>query len=156
MFRHCSTEKRKVNMAIFYNYTITVNGGKASLDKDIYLYKNNKNIDYYFSINNADFNFKDVESDKIIKPPYASIKILNPSGKKIMTKKANIENGKVHLKITEDMIDEITEVGTYTFQIDLYDGESGRVSIPPVYDRLHILEPLFEDEDAVLIDEETI
>lgn len=37
-------------MAIFYDYTITVDGDKAKLDKNIYLYKNNKNITYYFKI----------------------------------------------------------------------------------------------------------
>ena len=37
-------------MAIFYNYTITVDGNKATMDKNIYLYRKNKNVDYYFEI----------------------------------------------------------------------------------------------------------
>lgn len=143
-------------MAIYYEYIITVNGGTASLNKDIYLYKNNKNIDYYFIINNADFNFLDAESNAITKAPYASVKLLNPSGKKILSKKAEITNGKVHLRINETLIDEDSEIGTYTFQIDLYDGQNGRVSIPPIFNRFHVLDSLFDDDEAILIDEETV
>lgn len=142
-------------MAIYYEYIITVNGSIATLNKDIYLYKNNKNIDYYFIIKNADFNFLDLDSNKLDNAPYASIKLLNPSGKKILSKKADITNGKVHLRINETLIDEDSEIGTYTFQIDLYDGENGRVSIPPIVNKFHVLDSLFDDDEAILIDEDT-
>lgn len=143
-------------MAIYYEYIITVDGNTSSLNRDIYIYKNNKNIDYYFIINNAAFNFDDLSSDDGVIAPYASVKLLDPNGKKLMTKKANIINGKVHLKINETLIDEDTEVGSYSFQIDLYDGENGRVSIPPVINKLHVLDPIFDDDEAILLDEETI
>lgn len=141
-------------MAIFYEYTITVEGETASLNRDIFIFKNNRNIDYYFIIKNAAFNFDDLSNNENVKAPYASVKLLNPNGKKIMTKKANIIDGKVHLKITESLIDEVTEVGTYSFQIDLYDGEDGRVSIPPIIDKLHVLNPIFDDDEAIILDEE--
>ena len=140
-------------MAIYYQYIITVNGDTATLNRDIYVYKNNRNIDYYFVINNAAFNFDDIESiDKVV-APYASVKLLDPSGKKLMTKKASIVDGKVHLRVNETLIDEDTEVGTYSFQIDLYDGENGRVSIPPVINRFHVLNPIFDDDEAISLDD---
>lgn len=142
-------------MAIFYEYTITVNGDTASLNRDIFIFKNNRNIDYYFIIKDATFCFDNLSSSENINAPYASIKLLDPNGKKLMTKKVNVIDGKVHLKITETLIDEDTEIGSYSFQIDLYDGENGRISIPPVINKLHVLAPLFDDDDAILLDEET-
>ena len=134
-------------MAIFYDYTITVNENKAALNKDIYLYKDNRNIIYYFSIKNAPFKFVDL-TDMIesTEATYANIKILKPNGVKKKFSKIPIENGKVKLKIDSEFIDEISEIGDYTFQIDLFDNEDGFITIPPVYNQFHVLEPLFDDE----------
>lgn len=43
---------------IKYDYEITVNGNQAKLNKDIYLFRGNKNVHYYFAVKNASFNFK--------------------------------------------------------------------------------------------------
>lgn len=133
-------------MAIFYNYTITVNGNKASMDKNIYLYRKNKNVDYYFEIKNACFKFED-EINYIISynAKYARFRVIKPDGTKFFTEKREVENGYAKFSVTEDLIDERAEVGTYVFQIDLYDGSNGFITIPPVYNQFHVLEPLFDD-----------
>lgn len=138
-------------MAIFYDYIVTVKKNVSTLNKNIYLYRKNRNIDFYFIIQDAAFRFTTRQNENLVETAnasYASIKILNPNGKKIMTKKAEVVDGKVHFKVTESLIDEITEVGVYVFQIDLYDDENGRVTIPPVMNALHVLEPLFDDDDV--------
>ena len=38
---------------IKYDYTVTVTGNTAKLDKDIYLFRGNKNVHYYFAIKNS-------------------------------------------------------------------------------------------------------
>lgn len=129
---------------IYYDYTITVKGDKASLNKNIYLYRRNLNIDYYFKVVDASFVFKEV--DRTEWATQATIKMINPSGKKIASKPIYIgSDNKIHLRIQEMLIDEVSEVGSYTFQIDLYDSEGGRVTIPPVEGQLIVLEPLFDD-----------
>lgn len=35
---------------IKYDYEITVNGNQAKLNKDIYLFRGNKNVHYYFAV----------------------------------------------------------------------------------------------------------
>ena len=139
-------------MAIFYNYTITVNGNKASLNSHIYLYKNNKNIDYYFTIKNAPFLFKDeVNMIESINASTARIKFIKPNGEKITFKNIVIENGKIKLRIDDKFIDEISEIGDYSFQIDLYDNNTeniGMVTIPPVINEFHVLAPLFDDDEV--------
>lgn len=136
-------------MAIFYNYTITVNGNKASMDKNIYLYRKNKNVDYYFEIKNACFKFEN-EINYIISynAEYARFKVMKPDGSKFVTKKRKVKNGYAKFSVTEDLIDERAEVGTYVFQIDLYDEDDGFITIPPIYNQFHVLEPLFDDSDS--------
>lgn len=135
-------------MAIFYNYTITVNGNKASMDKNIYLYRKNKNVDYYFEIKNACFKFED-EINYIISynAKYARFRVIKPDGTKFFTEKREVENGYAKFSVTEDLIDERAEVGTYVFQIDLYDGSNGFITIPPIYNQFHVLEPLFDENE---------
>lgn len=136
-------------MAIFYNYTITVNGNKASMDKNIYLYRKNKNVDYYFEIKNAYFKFED-EINYIISynAKYARFRVIKPDGTKFFTEKREVENGYAKFSVTEDLIDERAEVGTYVFQIDLYDGSNGFITIPPIYNQFHVLEPLFDEDES--------
>lgn len=136
-------------MAIFYNYTITVNGNKASMDKNIYLYRKNKNVDYYFEIKNACFKFED-EINYIISynAKYARFRVVKPDGTKFFTEKREVENGYAKFSVTEDLIDERAEVGTYVFQIDLYDGSNGFITIPPIYNQFHVLEPLFDEDES--------
>ena len=136
-------------MAIFYNYTITVNGDKASMDKNIYLYRKNKNVDYYFEIKNACFKFED-EINYIISynAKYARFRVIKPDGTKFFTEKREVEGGYAKFSVTEDLIDERVEVGTYVFQIDLYDGNNGFITIPPIYNQFHVLEPLFDEDES--------
>jgi hypothetical protein len=54
-------------------------------------------------------------------------------------------DNKVVLTITQDFIDQIDEIGRHTVQIQLWDEEQGRVTLPPV--TFTVLEPIFDDED---------
>lgn len=140
---------------IYYEYTITVSGGTSKLNKDIYLYKNNRNIDYYFDIKEAQFNFSEQSIGDITQYVGATegqLKLMKSdgTGKKLMTGKipvstASTRQGMVHFRILEELIDEDVEIGDYDFQIDLFDDEDGRITIPPVLGQLHILDPIFDD-----------
>lgn len=140
-------------MAIFYNYTITVDGNKANMDKNIYLYRKNKNVDYYFEIKNACFKFEN-EINYVVSynAEYARFRILKPDGTKFFTEKRKVEGGYAKFSVTEDLIDERIEVGTYVFQIDLYDEDDGFITIPPIYNQFHVLEPLFDEEEIARVD----
>lgn len=127
---------------------ITVSGNTASIDSEIYLYKNDMNIKYLFNIVNGDYAYtKDSNLDNIInanKASYAQIKF----------KKEDIEidfdvqetsNGKVILLIKKELIDEDTELGDYTIQIRLFDeSKTSVITLPPVNNCIHIMRPIFE------------
>lgn len=126
---------------IKYDYTVTVTGNTAKLDKDIYLFRGNKNVHYYFAIKNASFNFKGttdlIEKTNAIN---AAVTVVKPNAVEVANAIAPVENGKIHLKVTEDLIDEEVEVGDFDLVFDLFDDTDGAVTIPKVTGQFHVLE----------------
>ena len=126
---------------INYDYTVTVTGNTAKLDKDIYLFRGNKNVHYYFAVKNASFNFKGstdlIEKTNAIN---AAVTVMKPNGVEVANAIAEVENGKIHLKVTEDLIDEEVEVGDFDLVFDLFDDTDGAVTIPKVQGQFHVLE----------------
>lgn len=126
---------------IKYDYTVTVTGNTAKLDKDIYLFRGNKNVHYYFAIKNASFNFKGstdlIEKTNAIN---AAVTVIKPNNVEVANAIAPVENGLIHLKVTEDLIDEEVEVGDFDLVFDLFDDVDGAVTIPKVAGQFHVLE----------------
>lgn len=126
---------------IKYDYEITVNGNQAKLNKDIYLFRGNKNVHYYFAVKNASFNFKGstdlIEKTNAIN---AAVTVIKPNNVEVASAIAKVENGKIHLKVTEDLIDEEVEVGDFDLVFDLFDDTDGAVTIPKVAGQFHVLE----------------
>lgn len=126
---------------IKYDYTVTVTGNTAKLDKDIYLFRGNKNVHYYFAVKNASFNFKGstdlIEKTNAIN---AAVTVIKPNGVEVANAIGEVENGKIHLKVTEDLIDEEVEVGDFDLVFDLFDDTDGAVTIPKVQGQFHVLE----------------
>lgn len=129
-------------MAIFFDYVMTVDGATARLDKDIHLFKGNKNIDYYFTIQDAAFRYSSKQNGNVVEkltPSHAMVSVLKPDGNVVTAGMAAIEEDKVKLTITEDIIDEDTEVGTHCIVIDLLDDEKDSlVTLPPILNQMHI------------------
>lgn len=126
---------------IKYDYEITVNGNQAKLNKDIYLFRGNKNVHYYFAVKNASFNFKGstdlIEKTNAIN---AAVTVIKANNVEVASAIAKVENGKIHLKVTEDLIDEEVEVGDFDLVFDLFDDTDGAVTIPKVIGQFHVLE----------------
>lgn len=133
---------------------ITVNGNKATIDSDIYLYKYDKNIQLTFAIINSKYMYDNDDSNNLIKSmqaAYAQVKFKKNDSTDIAiefpiqaTKK-----GAVLLTINEELTDEDTELGDYTIQIRLLDSNKNSVvTLPPVESCIHILAPLFEKMGA--------
>lgn len=126
---------------IKYDYEITVNGNQAKLNKDIYLFRGNKNVHYYFAVKNDSFNFKGstdlIEKTNAIN---AAVTVIKPNKVEVASAIAKVENGKIHLKVTEDLIDEEVEVGDFDLVFDLFDDTDGAVTIPKVIGQFHVLE----------------
>ena len=129
-------------MPIKYNYEVSVNDNKAKLNKDIFLFRGNRNIHYYFSIKGARFTFSKENEDLLESSNaiYAAVTVAKPNGVEVENAIAPVEDGLIHLKVTEDLIDEEVEVGDFDLVFDLFDDNEGAVTIPKIKGQFHVQE----------------
>ena len=123
--------------------TMTIEGRTASLSESIYLYRGDRNVDILFTITDAKFKFNEYSGNILVESTakYATVNVLKPNGAKFSSEQLAIIDNKVVLTIDQQFIDEITEVGTHLVQIQLWDTNNGRVTLPPI--NFEVLEPIF-------------
>lgn len=127
-------------MAIYAERTLRIMESNTVMDKDIVLYRGNRNVHIFFTIENLSFGFKNLLTGyETPAPSHAYITLLTPLYEEISLGKLAVEEDKIHLSISEKMIDELTEVGDYTIVIDLYDSvEDSLLTIPPIEGQLKV------------------
>lgn len=118
---------------IYATVSMTVENGEAKCDEKIHLCRGDKNVELRFILENPFV---------VANTTYAQMIIKRPSTMPIFSEKAAIENNVVIFSITEDMIDELSEIGAYDIQIRLYDDLNARVTLPPVSAALEITEAI--------------
>lgn len=131
---------------IFTERTIRVTNGQSQIDVPVILYRGDKNIKLRFRIVDSPYTYSKTV-DNIIETteaPYAQLVIQTPNDNPpIFSNIVATENGYVTFIITGEMIDEIPEVGSYTFQIRLLDDEQrSRITIPEVVNGVEVREPI--------------
>ena len=131
---------------IFTEKTIRVTNGESQINAPIVLYRGDRNIKLRFRIVDCPYTYSKTVYNVIesTEASYAQLVIQPPNNKfPIFSDIAATENGYVTFIITGEMIDEIPEVGSYTFQIRLLDDEQhSRITIPEVVGGIEIREPL--------------
>ena len=124
--------------------TVTVGNQACTIDTPVILYRGDREVEVEFELVGNKFTF--TNDGNVIKSTNAShgqLVINTPSGFNMFSDVSECHDGKVVFVITKEMIDELIEVGFYTFQIRLYDGEElkSRATIPPVYNGIDIRDP---------------
>ena len=141
---------------IYTTREININGNTATIDEDIYLFKQDSNIELKFILNNVRFTFQTVESTNVVESSNASyfrVKLLNPNGKTINFPIQEVTDNFIVLLITEELIDEDTEVGDYTIQIRLYDKDkNSKLTLPAITNCIHIQQPIFDEVEESTVD----
>lgn len=132
--------KEVSDLAIYANRTLKIMESVTQMDKDIVLYRGNRNVYIFLSIDNLSFGFRNLLTDyETMMPTHAYIMLLSPLYEEIPIGKTEIVDDKIRFCITERMIDELTEVGDYTIVIDLYDSvEDSLLTIPPIEGQLKV------------------
>ena len=137
---------------IFTDRTIIVKKGTSSIDDTIVLYRGDKDVEIRFTLNeNSPFKFGSGSSPNIIEKTeaaYGQLIIKRPNDlPAVFSEIAPTNEGKIVFTITAEMIDEITEVGNYTFQIRLLDeSRNSRATLPEVVDGIEIREPIASED----------
>ena len=139
---------------IFTNRTITVKRGVSSINEPIILYRGDKEVEIRFALKEkAPFIFNKEADSNIIEnseAAYGQLVIKTPNDlPAIFSEIAPTNEGKIVFKITGEMIDEITEVGNYSFQIRLFnESMNSRVTLPEVNGGIEIREPIASEDTA--------
>lgn len=137
---------------IFTERTISVQKGTSSINDTIVLYRGDKNVEVRFTLNEGSpFKFGSGASPNIIEKTeaaYGQLIINTPNDlPSIFSEIAPTNEGKIVFTITAEMIDEITEVGNYTFQIRLLDESmNSRATLPEVVNGIEIREPIATED----------
>lgn len=135
---------------IFTDRKITIRNGKSSINEPVILYRGDYEVSIKFTIMESKFRFKSgvnlVDSEKA---SHGQLAILAPYGGNVFSEVVKCEDGTVTFTLTKEMIDQLEEVGLYSFQIRLFDYyRESRVSIPPVEFGIEVREPVAsEDHD---------
>ena len=135
---------------IFTDRIITVRKGESKINEPIIVYRGDYELEVRFTIMNSKFKFMSgtnlIESENAA---YGQLAILTPYGGNIFSDIAKCNEGTVTFVLTKEMLDQIEEVGLYSFQIRLFDyNKESRVSIPPVEFGIEVREPITsEDHD---------
>ena len=123
---------------MFGNFIIQIKNGKANLNKDIFLNKNDKDVVIYFKVNGFPYKFSNNTEDSIDGAVYSQITLQKPTGEVILLPKTAVDVDKITLKITEDIIDEVIEIGEYNFQVKLFGSDDSEISLPVIYNQFHV------------------
>lgn len=143
---------------IFTDRTIIVQKGTSSINDTIILYRGDKEVEIRFTLSESlPFRFGSGASPNIIEKTeaaYGQLVIKTPNDlPTIFSEVAPTNEGKIVFTITGEMIDEITEVGNYTFQIRLFDESmNSRASIPEVVDGIEIREPIASEDETNVVE----
>lgn len=129
---------------IYVDRTITVQQGASRIDEPVILYRGDYEVSVRFTIVNqsvkfgSEFNMIDYENT-----PNAQLIILSPTKETIFSDILRCEEGVATFTIPQELVDELQEVGKYSFQIRLYDyDQSSRITIPQVKNGIIVREPI--------------
>ena len=143
--------KEVISKMIYANVELTVEDRKTVANKNIVLYRGDKNVEIRFMIKGNRF--------VVLESTRAQMIIRRPSTTSIFSEIVPIENDTVIFKITAEMIDELKEIGEYAFQIRLYDDEmNARATLPPCEGCLIINQPIEVESivNAAMINESVV
>ena len=140
---------------IFTERQITVRKGVSTIDEPIILYRGDFEVELRFTIMETKYRFKNgvnlVDSEKAAN---AQLALLAPDGTNVFTEIGKCENGTAIFVLTKEMIDELSEVGKYSFQIRLFDYyRESRISIPPVEFGIEVREPVASEDHTNAVDQ---
>ncbi len=128
---------------IYATVNLLIGERESICDKTITLYRGDRNVQVRFVLKDNKFT--------VLNQTYAQMIINRPSADSLFTECSPIENNTVILTITGDMINELTEIGIYQFQIRLYDENlESRVTLPPCNSSLIIEKPIILEEESVV------
>jgi hypothetical protein len=130
---------------IYTKRLITIRNASASIDAQVVLYRGDKEVEIIFEIIDSKFKFESSSGNLIDNShaSYGQMVIACPNGSNTVSNVMECENGLITFVMTGAMMDELTEVGEYSFQIRLFnDTKTSRITLPIVTNGIEVKEPI--------------
>ena len=136
---------------IFTEKKITISNNQCKIDSPVVLYRGDYNVEVRFTIVSSPYKYSNKQETNVIEQTeasYGQLVIKTPGNKPaIFSEITATKRGAITFTITAEMIDEVDEIGDYTFQIRLLDeNKESRATIPEVKDGIEIREPIATED----------
>ena len=136
---------------IFTEKKITISNNQCKIDSPVVLYRGDYNVEVRFIIVSSPYKYSNKQETNVIEQTeasYGQLVIKTPGDKApIFSEITATKRGAITFTITAEMIDEVDEIGDYTFQIRLLDeNKESRATIPEVKDGIEIREPIAQED----------
>ena len=134
--------------------TVAVGNQESIIDSPIVLYRGDREVEVEFTLTGNKYTFSNGGNViKSVNATHGQLVLNTPTGENAFSEVTECHDGKVVFIITKEMIDELIEVGFYSFQIRLFDeNQVSRVSIPPVYKGIDIRNPIAAEDETNAVD----
>ena len=126
-------------MSVFFFFIdVKISDYNSELSKPLVIYERDRGLEIYFNLKEYAYKYDKKPSNLLenLVGAYATVTLVNPSGDEININEVEItKEAKVKFVVTEDLTDELTEIGIYQLQIHVNNDVEGRdtsvFSIPP-------------------------
>ena len=134
--------------------TVAVGNQESIIDSPIVLYRGDREVEVEFTLTGNKYTFSNGGNViKSVNATHGQLVLNTPTRENAFSEVTECHDGKVVFIITKEMIDELIEVGFYSFQIRLFDeNQVSRVSIPPVYKGIDIRNPIAAEDETNVVD----
>lgn len=122
-------------MSLSRNVTVKIIKNKARLDSKLYFYEKDYGVTINFLIQEYQFRYdknptgilSNIKDDVL----YAYTTIVNPMGMELTRQNGVIVDNVIQFVLTDDLTDELNEIGIYKLQFHIK-CEHSEISIPPI------------------------
>lgn len=122
-------------MSLSRNVTVKIIKNKARLDSKLYFYEKDYGVTINFLIQEYQFRYdknptgilSSINDDVL----YAYTTIVNPMGMELTRQNGTIVDDVIQFVLTDDLTDELNEIGVYKLQFHIK-CEHSEISIPPI------------------------
>lgn len=128
--------------------TVTVKKDISKIDRKIILFKGDRNIEIQFEILEGAYRQYKMQGENTIENLGAShgqLLVRKPNSEVLITDIVETKDGRVIFTLPQELLDEDSEVGFYTFQIVLFDeSQESKVTLPPVIEGIEVKKTINE------------
>ena len=140
---------------IYIDRVVTISKGVARINEPIVLYRGDRDVTIRFNIDIKNISFSSGYSTmEYERPSSGQIAILKPNNDMVFSEITRFNNEAMEFILREDLLNELKEVGDYSFHIRLFDTtQQSRITLPEIKNGITVREPVVTEDHNGMVDE---